>query len=296
MKRKPNSQSRAIFQALFVTFLWSTSWVLIKIGLKVIPALTFAGLRYFFAFLLLLPIYLRSTKTTSLREFSRQDWGVLAVLGLLYYTIAQGSQFLGLFYLPAITFSLLLNFTALIVAILAMPVLKERLTRFQWGGMVVFLLGVYVFFYPVLIPSGMVFGFFIAGIHILATSLSSIIGRYVNRAGSIDALTVTVVSMGIGSVILLTTGVLVEGFPSLNLVNWLIIIWLAVVNTAFAFTLWNHTLRTLSAAQSSIINNTMLIQIALLAWIFLGETVNWQEALGMGLVAVGALLVNLKRT
>lgn len=295
MKRKPNSQSRAIFQALFVTFLWSTSWVLIKIGLKDIPALTFAGLRYFFAFLLLLPIYLCSTKTTSLREFSRQDWGVLAVLGLLYYTIAQGSQFLGLFYLPAITFSLLLNFTALIVAILAMPVLKERLTRFQWGGMVVFLLGVYVFFYPVLIPSGMVFGFFIAGIHILATSLSSIIGRYVNRAGSIDALTVTVVSMGIGSVILLTTGVLVEGFPSLNLVNWLIIIWLAVVNTAFAFTLWNHTLRTLSAAQSSIINNTMLIQIALLAWIFLGETANWQEALGMVLVAVGALLVNLKR-
>ena len=33
-------------QALFVTFLWSTSWVLIKIGLDQIPALPFAGLRY----------------------------------------------------------------------------------------------------------------------------------------------------------------------------------------------------------------------------------------------------------
>ena len=29
----------AVFQALFVTFLWSTSWVLIKIGLVDIPAL-----------------------------------------------------------------------------------------------------------------------------------------------------------------------------------------------------------------------------------------------------------------
>ena len=36
----------ALLQALFVTFLWSTSWVLIKLGLRDIPALTFAGLRY----------------------------------------------------------------------------------------------------------------------------------------------------------------------------------------------------------------------------------------------------------
>ena len=43
----------AVFQALFVTFLWSTSWVLIKIGLVDIAPLTFAGLRYGLAFLCL---------------------------------------------------------------------------------------------------------------------------------------------------------------------------------------------------------------------------------------------------
>ena len=53
-------QTRARFQALFVTFLWSTSWVLIKIGLQDIPALTFAGLRYGLAFLCLLPFLLFS--------------------------------------------------------------------------------------------------------------------------------------------------------------------------------------------------------------------------------------------
>ena len=50
---------RAILQALFVTFLWSTSWVLIKLGLDAIPALTFAGTRYFLAFLVLLPLVVR---------------------------------------------------------------------------------------------------------------------------------------------------------------------------------------------------------------------------------------------
>ena len=37
------SRPRAVVQALFVVFLWATSWVLIKIGLQDIPALTFAG-------------------------------------------------------------------------------------------------------------------------------------------------------------------------------------------------------------------------------------------------------------
>ncbi|HKZ55913.1 MAG TPA: DMT family transporter [Anaerolineales bacterium] len=45
----------AVFQALFVTFLWSTSWVLIKWGLDEIPPLIFAGLRYGLGFLCLLP-------------------------------------------------------------------------------------------------------------------------------------------------------------------------------------------------------------------------------------------------
>jgi drug/metabolite transporter (DMT)-like permease len=46
--------------------------------------------------------------------------------------------------------------------------------------------------------------------------------------------------------------------------------------------------------ESSIINNTMLIQIAILAWIFLGETLTLAQILGMLLAAVGALLVQLR--
>ena len=44
----------AVLEALFVAFLWATSWVFIKIGLPAIPPLTFAGLRYVIAFACLL--------------------------------------------------------------------------------------------------------------------------------------------------------------------------------------------------------------------------------------------------
>ncbi|MCA9920441.1 MAG: DMT family transporter, partial [Anaerolineales bacterium] len=77
--------------------------------------------------------------------------------------------------------------------------------------------------------------------------------------------------------------------------SWAIIGWLAVVNTAFAFTLWNHSLRTLSAMESSIVNNTMGVQIPILAVIFLGERLNGRQVSGLVVAVIGALLVQLGR-
>jgi drug/metabolite transporter (DMT)-like permease len=101
--------------------------------------------------------------------------------------------------------------------------------------------------------------------------------------------------MGIGAALLLFAGIAVQGLPHLTWGNWLIIIWLAVVNTAFAFTLWNHTLRRLTAVESSLINNTMLIQIAILAWLFLDEPLTTQEIVGLGVAAVGVVVGGVVR-
>jgi drug/metabolite transporter (DMT)-like permease len=285
----------AVLQALLVTFLWSTSWVLIKIGLENIPALTFAGLRYFIAFLFLLVVFYRSGQSVHVRTLTRRDWLALIALGLVYYTLTQGTQFLGLKYLPAILFGFLLNFTAPVVALMGIPLLKEKLTWLQWVGMGIFLVGVFVYFYPIGIQAGMALGVAIGLFSMLANSIASILGRFINRAGHLDPLTVTVVSMGVGAIVLLGSGLFVEELPRLDISGWGIILWLAVVNTAIAFTLWNRTLRTLSAAESSMINNTMLVQIAILAWFFLGERPTLQEWLGMGVVVVGVVLVNLRR-
>ena len=282
---------KAILQALLVTFLWATSWVLVKFGLDDLPPITFAGLRYFSAFLALLIVFLRSPQKKEMQSLMRKDWLALAGLGLVYYTLTQGTQFLGLLYLPAVLFSFLLNFTALATALLGWWLLKEGLSKGQWLGVVVFLVGVVVFFYPVLIPSGLGLGMGIGLFSMLANSFASILGRMVNRRGNLSALAVTVVSMGIGSVVLLAAGLLTEDFPQLSLSNWGIILWLALVNTALAFTLWNQSLRTLTAAESSMINNTMLVQIALLAWVFLGERPGLQEWAGMLVATAGVLLL-----
>ena len=131
---------------------------------------------------------------------------------------------------------------------------------------------------------------------VAANSVSAVVGRKINRRKNLSPLTVTVISMSVGAVVLTAIGVAGNGFPQISPKSWLALVWMAAVNTAFAFTLWNKTLRTLDAMTSSIINGTMLIQIAVLAWIFLGEELTAVKIAGMIVAAAGAVLVQLKST
>jgi drug/metabolite transporter (DMT)-like permease len=278
-----------------VTFLWSTSWVLIKFGLRDIPALTFAGLRYTIAFLVLASIALSSGELRkSILSLSRSDWLWLIALGLVFYTLTQGAMFVALGNLPAISLTLILSFTPAVVALVAIPWLGERPRRIQWIGMLLFLLGVMIYFAPFRVSLRSL-GLAAGLTCLLANAISTLMGRAVNRRQELHPLTVTVVSMGVGSMGLLVVGLTTQGLPSLDAGSWGIIVWLAVANTAFAFTLWNHTQRRLTAVESSIINNTMTIQIAILAWLFLGERLNAKGLAGLTLAVVGALLVQRPR-
>jgi drug/metabolite transporter (DMT)-like permease len=228
------------------------------------------------------------------KNLGKKDWIKLVLLGILFYAFTQGTQFIGLSLLPAVTVSLWLNFTPLIVAIMAIFLIKEFPTKLQWIGVVLFIIGLLTYFYPVSLSGDQSLGLVVMTIGVFANSASAVLGRSVNRKGNINPLVVTVVSMGIGSAILLSTGIIIQGFPPISFENILYLLWLAVVNTALAFTIWNYTLRTLTAMKSSIINGTMLIQIAVLAWIFLGEAITAKEISGMLIAAFGAVLVQLR--
>ncbi|MFZ0545522.1 MAG: DMT family transporter [Candidatus Promineifilaceae bacterium] len=283
----------AVLQALLVTFIWSMSWVLIKIGLEDIPPVTFAGLRYFLGFLFLLPLFLRSSEAKTLHKVKTRNWIYLIVLGIVYYTLNQGAIFVSLANLPAVTLNLMLGFSSPTVAILGILFLHEAIFGRQWLGIAITLAGAAIYFYPLLFPAGQWLGYAAAIVAFLSTAGASIIGRNMNRSGHLSSLTITVISMGIGSISLLIIGLATQGLPALHWQSWLIIGWLALVHTAFAFTLWNHTLRTLPAVESSIINNTMAVQIPILAVIFLGETITLKELIGLAVVIAGTLLVQL---
>ena len=293
-KQIPTRQA-AIGLALLVTFLWSTSWVLIRFGLKEVPALTFAGLRYSLAAVCLLPFLFTVHNRQAVRGLNRGQWWMLIGLGVIYYAVAQGAQYLGLVYLPMASASLLLNLTSLVVTGFGLLLLAEAPTRLQWFGVILNLVGIVLFFYPPTFTSQDWLGIVIVMVGMLANSAGTLMGRSLNRSGSIPPIVVTAVSMTIGAVLMLSTGLATQGMPKFSLASWGAILWMALVNTAVAFTLWNYTQRSLQAMETTIINNTMTVQIAILGWIFSGESLTALEIGGVILVSLGAVLVQLRR-
>jgi drug/metabolite transporter (DMT)-like permease len=292
-----NSHLKAVSQALFVTFLWSTSWVLIKIGIKEnLPPVTFAGLRYTLAFFCLMPLILLNKKyRMELRKISSFNLVHLTILGVVFYAITQGAQFVSLAYLPAATLTLLLNLSPILVALISNSFGSESPTKYQWGGIFLSAIGVLVYFYPVSLPASQIIGLTVAIIGVAATSISSLLGRRINHQSGLSPIMVTTISMGVGGLLLLGSGIFMQGVGQVTLNHWFIIGWLAVVNTAFAFPLWNASLQKLTATESSVINSTMLPQIAILAWLFLNEPLTAKQIVGMLLVGIGTLIVQLAR-
>jgi drug/metabolite transporter (DMT)-like permease len=280
--------------ASFVAFVWSTSWILIKIGLSDIPALTFAGLRYFLGFLCLLPFLLQSSVRKQISSFSKAEWSLILLMGVITYFTAQGTQFLSLAYLPATTLSLILNLTSVFVAILAVYLIREVPAWNQWLGLAINLIGVLIFFHPQGGNGGAAIGFIFAAVCLASNTLGTLIGRKVNASGKLNPIAITMVSMGIGSTLMLASGLTWQGLPAISTRSIVIILVLAVVNTAFTFVVWNYTLQTLTAVESSIINNTMMVYIAILAWIFLDEIQDLSGIIGLSLAFIGAIIVNLK--
>jgi len=290
-----NPRLASLLEALLVTFLWSSSYVLIKIGLQGMSPLTFAAIRYSLAFVALFTLSIARQTHEEGVKLSVQEWLRLFIAGVAGYAVAQGLQFVGLYYLPAITTTFLLNFTPLFVLLLGISFLGEKPTRIQVVGMVIALIGAYIYFLTHILISEIpgVIVVFISG---LGWAVYMILVRDFQRIGKIGTFRLTTITMGCGTAILLVSAFIFEGLPTMSLYDWVIIVWLSLVNTAFAFYLWNHTLRKLKAYELSMLQNTMLIQITFLASIFLGEQLTTNKVLGITLVLTGVTLVQIHKS
>jgi len=313
------THTRALIQALIVIVIWSASWVFIKIGLEDVRPLTFAGLRYIIASAILCVIAARSPSTrASIRAFSGRDWAFMTAFGIIWYAVTQGAQFAALEKLPSVTLSLILTFTPVVVLLIAALTLGERPTGLQGVGVVAFLAGALIYF-GLELPTAQLDGLLIGLLCMVSNAVSGVMGRYANKGGRIPVLALTTVSMTIGSVFLLAAGLIQEALTPVSVTvttpavfiqlggvmpfagsvltaqALLIIVWLAAVHTALTYILWNLSLQHLTALESSVINNLMLAFVALLAWIFLKETLYERQILGLVVATVGIMAVQIRR-
>ncbi len=176
------------------------------------------------------------------------------------------------------------------MALISWIVKKRSPGKTQWVGFILSVVGATIYFLPEIGLRSMdkALGMIFTAISGLFWGVYMVLVEKRNSEG-LDSLTRTTISMGLGSAPLLLLSFVIEG-TGLVKSSWIYIVWLGVVNTALAFTLWIHSLEELRAFETAVLQNTMLIQIALLSMLFLGETSSSNKIIGMILVLTGAIL------
>jgi drug/metabolite transporter (DMT)-like permease len=129
---------KALVFTVFAGILWGSSFPMIKIGLKFVDAYMFAFLRFFLASALMFLILLFTRKLAF--GFSKRQILFLGVLNGFSYLL----QYVGMAFTTASKSSLLVNLTAVWVAVLSLFILKEKFGSKKLFGIVFGIVGVFL--------------------------------------------------------------------------------------------------------------------------------------------------------
>lgn len=286
------SAARAAPLAIVSCSLWSTGFVVIKLGLQHAPPLTFAGWRFMLAGCLLLPL---CGGPGNIVSALRNHWRLIVVVGLCQTVVLYGTLFWGLKLLAGAQAAIITGASPLVAAMFAhMLMADDRMSRGKAAAIAMGMTGIVIIavaskpWQPAGLASlgGM-------GLLMVGTCSSAIASIFVARKGRVmSPVVLCSMQMLLGGVVLTTAGAVVEGLPqSLPPVAFFLEIgWLAMVS-AVGFSIWFFLLRHVKVSRLSMWKFLMPVFGTILSWSFLpGESPELATIAGMVCVATAVLL------
>lgn len=284
----------AVTLALFVTVLWSSSYILNQYAFADgIGPLTLVGLRYSLAALTLLIVRIARGRREPPAEVPLSPWQYLG-LGLAGYLVAQGMQYIGQVYVPPTQAGMVQAVgNSTLVLLIGAIWLREWPGPRQWAGIGIALAGSLLYYWPFApTPQNLVgIGFFLLAGLGYAVQMTANRGLLARKAAS--PLDLVLYPMLVGAVSMLALGLALEPWP---VITWKLVgllLWLGPINGALGFLLWTHSQRGLQAFESTMLNNSMLLQIALLDVLFLSRVLSVRHVAALLLTGLGILTVQL---
>ncbi len=272
--------------------IWSSTWLMIKIGLRGAPPVTAAGLRFFLAALIILGI-LRRFRIRLPR--SRAFFWLTLYLGVFQLAVPYALVYRAEQYLTAGLTAVLFSTMPLMVAILARIVLGDPLTPSKLFGIVAGVAGVYVIFADSLSVGGRAgaYGVLAALGSAFLASLSSVIVKKYSRTYPPFA-TISLPHV-YGAVLLLASGAAFEKEAPIGwgALTYFTVVYLAVLGSVVAFALYFWIIKHIDVTVLSYQTFVIPVLAVLLGWIFLRETVTIYTAIGGLLVLAGIALALL---
>lgn len=227
---------------------------------------------------------------------SRRDILGFLVLGLLGISINQTLFLVGLSFSLPLHASLLYAFTPVLVLFGAVLHLGERLTPTKLLGIAAAVVGVTLVLTAkgLDLKQGPLRGDLIILVAVFAWSAYTLVGKRV--LASHHPFTVTTWAFGFGALSMLPAGYWVwRGFDpaSPGVAGWLEVLYLCVLTSIVAFTLWYVALKQLEASRLAVFADLQPVLTALLAWLVLGDVPRGLTVAGGALVIAGVTVVQL---
>lgn len=281
---------------LLLCLIWGSTWLFIKLGLNDLPPFTFAGIRFVIASAILFVII--KARRLSLPR-TRAAWTLLAVTGLLSFSLNYGLLFWGEQYISSGLAALLqatIPAFGLVIAHFYLP--GEQMTPVKIFGVVMGVAGVGVVFSNQLS---------VAGPRALAGCAALVVGSacaaFANvlvkkRGAKLDPAILAGGQMLFGLIPLLVIGIPLEGNPLQF--HWtrmaiIALFYLAIVGSVAAFLLYYWLVQHMDVTKTMLVALVTPVIAVTLGVIVLHEELNWRTFVGGAMIMSGiGLIVLLK--
>jgi drug/metabolite transporter (DMT)-like permease len=276
--------------------IWGSTWLAIKLGLRDLPPLTFAGIRFALAALLLGVI--AAARGARLPR-QKQDWTLLLYTGLLTITLNYALVFWGEQYISSGLAALLSATVPLFGLPLAHRYLAtEPLTLRKLGGVLLGLAGMGIVFSGELETSGALALWASGGIVLaaLATAQAGVLIKV--RGTHIEPSVLAGIQMAGGCLPLLVGGLLLEGNPLRF--DWTplaigTLAYLTILGSVIAFLMYYWLIRHTPVSGVLMIPLITPLVAVLVGVLLGGETIGWHTALGGSAIIGGVALAVVRR-
>jgi drug/metabolite transporter (DMT)-like permease len=273
--------------------LWSSSFITARVGLTLVSPLLFVALRLVAAAALLTLVM--AARPQSWRSL-RGRWHHLALAGALVNGVTLSAFHVGMVTENAAVMALVQALSPMLIALSAIPLLGERLSRTQWLGLVLGAVGVVLVLAPRALESSAAWSAIVLGFVGVASLAGGTI--YFGRHGrGVPLIPATTVQLGAAAVLTVALTIVFERphaiwtFPAVASVVWNVFA-VSIGAMGLYYYMLNHGTAGRVAANFYLIPGT----VALLGWALLGERLTPLTVLGLAIASTGVFLVARHQT